>query len=211
MLRALFRTDCEVKMYYYLSGKLAVIQPGLAVIDCGGVGYKCAISDNTYKQVAGRENALLYTYLNVKEDTLDLYGFADEQEKLFFELLLSISGVGPKAALAILSVHTPESFAACVLSSDYKGITKAAGVGTKLAQRICLELKDKIAKTKVTPSDISSFGEETVSTDAASEAVAVLVALGYSKNDASKAVLRCSADNTNDMVKQALRMLSRNL
>ncbi|MBR5721089.1 MAG: Holliday junction branch migration protein RuvA [Clostridia bacterium] len=198
-------------MYYYLSGKPAILQPNLAVIDCGGVGYKCAISENTYKQIAKKETVLLYTYLNVKEDALDLYGFADEQEKQFFELLLSISGVGPKAALAILSVHTPETFAACVLSNDVKGITKAAGVGAKLAQRICLELKDKIAKTKVVPSEISSLGDFSVDTDAASEAVAVLVALGYSKNDASKAVLRCSADNTNDLVKQALRMLSRNL
>lgn len=198
-------------MYYYLQGKLALVQLNLAVIDCGGVGYRCAISENTYKQIARLEEARLYTYLNVKEDALDLYGFADEQEKLFFELLLSISGVGPKAALAILSVHTPESFAACVLSSDIKGITKAAGVGAKLAQRICLELKDKIAKTKVVPADIPEEGYEASLTDTVSEAVAVLIALGYTKNDATKAVLKCSADNTNDLVKQALRILSRNL
>ena len=198
-------------MYYYLSGKLALVQPNLAVIDCGGVGYKCAITENTYKQIARLENACLYTYLNGKEDALDLYGFADEQEKLFFELLLSISGVGPKAALAILSVHTPESFAACVMSSDAKGITKAAGVGPKLAQRICLELKDKISKTKVVPSEIAEFEDNVPDNDAVSDAVAVLVALGYSKNDASNAVLKCSADNTNDIVKQALRILSKNL
>lgn len=198
-------------MYYYLQGKLALVQLNLAVIDCGGVGYRCAISENTYKQIARLEEARLYTYLNVKEDALDLYGFADEQEKLFFELLLSISGVGPKAALSILSVHTPESFAACVLSSDIKGITKAAGVGAKLAQRICLELKDKIAKTKVVPADIPEEGYEASLTDTVSEAVAVLIALGYTKNDATKAVLKCSADNTNDLVKQALRILSRNL
>lgn len=198
-------------MYYYLQGKLALVQLNLAVVDCGGVGYRCAISENTYKQIARLEEARLYTYLNVKEDALDLYGFADEQEKLFFELLLSISGVGPKAALAILSVHTPESFAACVLSSDIKGITKAAGVGAKLAQRICLELKDKIAKTKVVPADIPEEGYEASLTDTVSEAVAVLIALGYTKNDATKAVLKCSADNTNDLVKQALRILSRNL
>lgn len=198
-------------MYYYLQGKLALVQLNLAVIDCGGVGYRLAISENTYKQIARLEEARLYTYLNVREDALDLYGFADEQEKLFFELLLSISGVGPKAALAILSVHTPESFAACVLSSDIKGITKAAGVGAKLAQRICLELKDKIAKTKVVPADIPDTGSEQSFGDAASEAVAVLIALGYTKSDATKAVMRCSADNTNDLVKQALRILSRNL
>ncbi len=198
-------------MYYYLQGKLALVQLNLAVIDCGGVGYKCAITENTYKQIAKLEEVRLYTYLNVKEDALDLYGFADEQEKLFFELLLSISGVGPKAALAILSVQTPESFAACVLSSDIKGITKANGVGTKLAQRICLELKDKIAKTKVVPADIPDMNDDAAITDSVSDAIAVLVALGYTKSEASKAVLRCSADNANDIVKQALRLLSRNL
>lgn len=198
-------------MYYYLSGKLALVQPNLAVVDCGGVGYKCSITENTYKQIARLENVCLYTYLNVKEDALDLYGFATEQEKLFFELLLSISGVGPKAALAILSVHTPETFAACVMASDVKGITKAAGVGPKLAQRICLELKDKIAKTSVVPSELSEQVGEIDDSDVVSDAVAVLIALGYTKNDAAKAVSRCSADNTNDIVKQALRMLAKNL
>lgn len=193
-------------MYYYLKGRLAVAQPSLAVVDCGGVGYKCNISQSTYNEIAGRSEVLLYTYLAVREDALDLYGFASEQEQQFFLLLISISGVGPKVALAVLSEFLPEEFAACILTGDFKRLTKASGVGPKLAQRLCLELKDKIEKTRI---DISDLPDEEALSVSASDAVSVLVALGYSKNDAEKAVLRCSAENTNDIVKQALRLLSR--
>ena len=197
-------------MYYYLNGTLAVVQPNLAVIDCGGVGYKCTITANTYKDISSLEKVKLYTYLNVKEDAMDLYGFSNEQEQLFFTLLISINGVGPKAAIAILSEMRPDEFAACVITSNVKAITKAQGVGQKLAQRICLELKDKIDKTKVEPSAVPDY-DDVSATDAASDAVAVLIALGYSKNEAQKAVLRCPATDTNDIVKQALRLLSKNL
>ena len=197
-------------MYYYLNGKLAVCQPNLAVIDCGGVGYKCAITANTYKAVSGKETAKLFTYLNVKEDALDIYGFATEQEMQFFTLLISISGVGPKVAIAILSELQPDAFANCIITSDIKRLTKAQGVGTKLAQRICLELKDKIAKTKETEgSEIVS--EDMPVDDAVADAVAVLMALGYTKNESQKAVSKCSADETNALVKQALRLLAKNL
>ena len=197
-------------MFYYLNGKLAVCQPNLAVIDCGGVGYKCAITANTYKAVSGQETAKLFTFLNVKEDALDIYGFATEQEMQFFTLLISISGVGPKVALAILSELQPDAFANCIITSDVKRLTKAQGVGTKLAQRICLELKDKIAKTKATEgSDIVS--DDMPADDVVADAVAVLMALGYTKNESQKAVARCSADETNALVKQALRLLAKNL
>ena len=197
-------------MFYYLNGKLAVCQPNLAVIDCGGVGYKCAITANTYKAVSGQETAKLFTFLNVTEDALDIYGFATEQEMQFFTLLISISGVGPKVALAILSELQPDAFANCIITSDVKRLTKAQGVGTKLAQRICLELKDKIAKTKATEgSDIVS--DDMPADDVVADAVAVLMALGYTKNESQKAVARCSADETNALVKQALRLLAKNL
>lgn len=197
-------------MYYYLNGKLEVCQPNLAVIDCGGVGYKCAITANTYKAVSGKETAKLFTYLNVKEDALDIYGFATEQEMQFFTLLISISGVGPKVAIAILSELQPDAFANCIITSDIKRLTKAQGVGTKLAQRICLELKDKIAKTKETEgSEIVS--EDMPVDDVVADAVAVLMALGYTKNESQKAVSKCSADETNALVKQALRLLAKNL
>lgn len=197
-------------MYYYLSGKLALLQPALAVVDCGGVGYKCAITMNTYKLISGKSEVKLYTYLNVKEDAMDLYGFENEQELQFFTLLISISGVGPKVAVAILSELQPDAFANCIISSDVKRLTKAQGVGTKLAQRICLELKDKIVKTK-TEEFADMAMEEEASDGAVADAVAVLIALGYNKNEAQKAVSRCAADETNAIVKQALRLLAKNL
>lgn len=195
-------------MYYYLNGRLAVAQPSFAVIDCGGVGYKCNISMNTYNAVAGKDTVKLFTYLNVREDAMDLFGFAEEQERQVFLSLTSISGVGPKVALSILSEFLPEEFAACVLTSDHKRLTKVSGVGPKLAQRICLELKDKIESTRV---DISDLPDEESLSGGASEAVAVLVALGYSRSDSEKAVRKCSAEDTGDIVKQSLRQLSRHL
>ena len=197
-------------MFYYLDGVVAEILPGLAVIDCGGVGYKCAITMNTYKAISGKEDVKLFTYLNVKEDALDIYGFETEQEMQFFTLLISISGVGPKVAIAILSELQPDTFANCIITSDVKRLTKAQGVGTKLAQRICLELKDKIAKTKASEgSDIVS--EDMPADDVLADAVAVLMALGYSKNESQNAVSKCSADETNAIVKQALRFLAKNI
>ena len=197
-------------MFYYLSGKLAVCQPNLAVIDCGGVGYKCAITMNTYKAISGKESVKLFTYLNVKEDALDIYGFESEQEMQFFTLLISISGVGPKVAIAILSELQPDSFANCIITSDIKRLTKAQGVGTKLAQRICLELKDKIAKTKAAEGN-DIVAEDMPADDVVADAVAVLMALGYTKNESQHAVSKCSADETNALVKQALRLLVKNI
>ena len=194
-------------MYNYLSGDLAWCDFSTAVIDCGGVGYQCNITSNTYREISGKDRVKLYTYLHVKEDALTLYGFADEQEKQFFMLLISISGVGPKGALAILSEMLPETFAAAVLAEDYRQISKANGVGPKLAQRICLELKDKIAKADVRVSEKEAQAAAAEKA-AVEEAVGVLVALGYSKHDASKALEKCTADNTNDLVRQALRFLS---
>ena len=199
-------------MYYYLEGKLALCDLAFAVIDCGGVGYKCFITRNTYQAISRKETVRLYTYLNVKEDAMDLYGFAGEEERRFFVQLLSVGGVGPKAALSVLSEFLPEEVAACVASGDSKTLTRASGVGAKMAQRICLELKDKL----------SSFGGETVSSSLVSadvsagdgplsESLQVLIGLGYSRTDAAAALKKCSADNTQDLVRQALRFLSRAL
>lgn len=197
-------------MFYYLNGKLALCQPDLAVIDCAGVGYKCFITSNTYKKISGKEIVKLFTYLNVKEDSLDIYGFENEQELHFFTLLISISGVGPKVALAILSELEPEELSNCIIVSDVKRLTKAAGVGTKLAQRICLELKDKISKNKISGYS-KPVPNESISESSVEDAVAVLVALGYSKFESQQAVSRCSAETTNDIVRQALRLLSKNI
>ena len=165
---------------------------------------------NTYKAISGKDSVKLFTYLNVKEDALDIYGFETEQELQFFTLLISISGVGPKVAIAILSELQPDAFANCIITSDIKRLTKAQGVGTKLAQRICLELKDKIAKTKATEGS-EIIPEDMPVDDVVADAVAVLMALGYTKNESQQAVSRCSADETNALVKQALRLLAKNI
>ena len=194
-------------MYYYLQGDLAFSDPQIAVIDCGGVGYQCNITLNTYREICGKSRVKLYTYLHVKEDALTLYGFADEQEKQFFLLLISISGVGPKGALSVLSEMLPEEFAAAVMTGDYRQISKANGVGPKLAQRICLELKDKLAKVNVTVSE-TRVTAAAADKAAFEDAAAILTSFGYHKNDIAKALEKCTADNSQDLVRQALRLLS---
>lgn len=198
-------------MYYYLEGKLALCNLTYAVVDCGGVGYKCMITRNTYRAISNKQTVKLYTYLNVKEDAMDLYGFADEQEQEFFVLLLSVSGVGPKAALAVLSDFLPEEFAACVMAGDSKTLTRASGVGAKMAQRICLELKDKLSKMPAGNMDLPAAGAPLAPDGAFTESALVLVGLGYSRTDAEQALRQCSADNTQDLVRQALKILSRHL
>ena len=133
-------------MFYYLNGTVAEIAAGLAVIDCGGVGYACATTNYTLSQLKKGERARLYTYLHVREDIFELYGFASQQELNSFKMLIGVSGVGPKAALAILSATTPQNLALSIVTEDEKALTAAQGIGKKIAQRIILELKDKLAK-----------------------------------------------------------------
>ncbi|MCL2084567.1 MAG: Holliday junction branch migration protein RuvA, partial [Oscillospiraceae bacterium] len=146
-------------MFYYLSGTVAHTEANLAVIDAGGVGYACNTSLQTLSRVKTGERTKLYTYVHVREDILDVYGFYDMQELNCFKLLLGISGVGPKAALSLLSATTPERLSLAVLSGDEKALTVAAGVGKKLAQRIMLELKDKMSRERssVTPEGGAAF------------------------------------------------------
>ena len=131
-------------MLYYVSGTVAVLEPGLAVIDCGGVGYGCRITAYTAGQLKLNQNARLYVTESIREDAFDLYGFISREEQRCFELLTSVSGVGPKAAIAILSSGGPQNFTLAVMTGDEKMLTAAQGVGKKLAQRIILELKEKI-------------------------------------------------------------------
>ena len=133
-------------MFYYLDGTVAEILPYLAVIDCGGVGYACKTTNNTLASLKKGQRGKLYTYLNVGEGIFELYGFATQNELNSFKLLISVSGVGPKAALAILSVGTPETLAMAIVTGDEKTLTAAPGIGKKIAQRIILELKDKMAR-----------------------------------------------------------------
>ena len=178
-------------MFYYVSGMVAHIEPYLAVIDCGGVGYACRTTSYTLSQIKKGDKAKLLTYLNVREDAMELYGFYSGEELKLFQQLISVSGVGPKAALSILSTNSPANLALNIITGDEKALTGAPGVGKKIAQRIILELKDKLSKGQ----SISASGEA-VKVDAVtiipqnklSEASAALAVLGYSQAEISVAL-----------------------
>lgn len=200
-------------MFYYLMGKIALKEQNIIVIDCGGVGYKCISTMTTIKKLpeVGKE-VKVYTYLHVREDIMDLYGFADLEELNCFKLLLSVSKVGPKVALSVLDEMSPEKFAICVATSDYTAIKKANGVGLKMAQRIVLELKDKISKEQMESAVAADLTAPEVVGNAISEAISALVVLGYSKNEAQKTLTKISYDEndkTEDIIKKALAQLMR--
>ena len=201
-------------MFYYLDGAVAEILPGLAVIDCGGVGYACLTTNHTLSQLRKGERSKLYTYLNVGESVFDLYGFTSSKELESFRMLLGVSGVGPKAALAILSACTPEALALAVVSGDEKALTAAPGVGKKIAQRIILELKDKLAReSAATGLDFSggSAGKATAFTSKAGEAAAALAVLGYSAQEAAAALKGLDTDalSLEELIRQALKRMAR--
>ena len=131
-------------MLYYVSGNVAVLEPGLAVIDCGGVGYGCRVTAYTASQLKLNQQAKLFITESIREDAFDLYGFSSREEQRCYELLTSVNGVGPKAAMAILSSGGPQNFTLAVMTGDEKMLTAAQGIGKKIAQRIILELKDKV-------------------------------------------------------------------
>lgn len=198
-------------MIYSLNGTLIYTDVNTAVVECGGVGFKCFSTLTTLRKLPQvGSKVFLYTHMNVREDTMDLYGFADTEELRCFKLLISVSGVGPKAALAILSELTPEKLAFCVSAGDSKSITRAQGVGPKTAQRVVLELKDKLKVDVPESSDNSDFG--TISSTAAGnagEAISALVMLGYSQTEASNAVSKLPKDmSVEEMIKRSLRQLS---
>ena len=131
-------------MYYYLNGTVALLEEGLAVVECAGVGYACRTTSHTLSQLRLKEPARLWTYLSVREDAMELFGFATREEKRLFEMLLSVGGVGPKAALSLLSTVPPDQLTLAVMTGNEKALTAAPGVGKKMAQRVILELKDKL-------------------------------------------------------------------
>ena len=193
-------------MFYYLDGTVAEILPGLAVIDCGGVGYACMTTNNTLSQLKKGEKKKLYTYLNVGESIFDLYGFATQNE------LLGVSGVGPKAALAILSANTPEGLAMAIVTEDAKSLTAAQGIGKKIAQRIILELKDKMAKETASGLDFSGgkgAAVPAVFTSKATEAAAALAVLGYSTQEVQMALKGVDVENLplEEIIRQSLKKM----
>lgn len=193
-------------MYYYLKGELVLKQDNFAVLDNGGVGYKIYTSQNSLDSVTLSTDVTFYTYVYVREDIFDIYGFVTNDELAMFLHLLSVSGVGPKAALSILSVVTPQQLVLAVITNDAKTLTKANGVGAKMAQRVILELKDKLKNVELVPEE--TFGVEIADDDSGMEAVSALVVLGYSQQEAKKAVSKVDQSlPVEEIVKQALLKL----
>lgn len=174
-------------MLYSVRGKLIHTTASTAVIECGGVGFCCQTTLNTLKTLKLGSEVLLYTYLNVREDALELFGFATKTELDTFKTLISVSGVGPKAGLSVLSELSPEQVAMAIATDDVKTITRAQGVGKKIAQRIVLELKDKLAKAAVSDNGFSGIGAGAASAAGGNvpKAIEALGVLGYSPSDVS--------------------------
>ena len=196
-------------MIYSLTGKILKKTLDTVVISCAGVGYAVQVPLTTAESLPapGREGTV-YTVMNVTENDVSLYGFATEEQRSCFKMLTSVSGVGPKAGLAILSIMTPERVALAASSGDHKAFTKANGVGPKLAQRIVLELKDKVAKGFVDGINLEDVGAATAAPAAqgAGQAIAALVSLGYSQSEAALAVSKIDASlPVEEIIKLALR------
>ncbi len=196
-------------MFYHLEGIITDIDINLAVVDCGGVGYAVNTTANTLSQLKIKEKSKLYISEYIKEDCFDLYGFATLSEKRCFEMLLTVSGIGPKAAQAILSTSTPEALALAIMNGDEKAITVAQGVGKKIAQRVILELKDKVSKEASTVATEMPAVISVADGDARNDAIAALMVLGYSVPEIN-GVLRkmdISGMSTEQIVKIALKNL----
>lgn len=203
-------------MFYYLKGALVHLENGLAVLDVGGVGYKLTISGTTYdamppnRSVATPPTVCLYTHMAVREDDVELFGFATQEELSSFKLLISVSGIGPKAAMSILTLLSPEKFALAVCTEDKKTIARANGIGPKTAARVILELKDKMLKETDLSSPISTAAPALAgaSRGKLSEAVDALVVLGYSRAEAT-AVLKDLDPSLEleEMIRAALKKL----
>ena len=199
-------------MFYSITGKVVAIEETFAAIECSGIAFQCMTTLNTLSKIAKTgETVTLYTYLNVREDAMDLFGFYTQQELACFKQLISVSGVGPKAALAVLSQLSPDKLALCVASGDVKSITQAQGIGPKIAQRIVLELKDKLSKS-LSSEDFSAAEAFAVSSAPSnsnlSEAVEALVMLGYSRSEAASAISKL--DNklpAEELIRLALKAL----
>ena len=203
-------------MFYYLNGTVAHIEPYLVVIDCGGVGYACRTTNFPQASLKKGEKGKVFTFLNVREDVMELYGFASLEERNLFQQLISVSGVGPKAALGILSSSTPANLALSIITGDERALTAAQGVGKKIAQRIILELKDKLAKGQsIGGGGMESYGGTGVTIipeNKLSEASAALAVLGYSQGEINLALKGVDLDShtLEDIIKLALKKMMKN-
>lgn len=201
-------------MLYNLKGTLTVSDVNYIVVECGGVGFKCFTTLNTVKNIGKTGSEVnVYTHLAVREDAMDLYGFATLAELDAFKLLITVSGIGPKAAVAILSELTPDKLALCIASGDAKSITRAQGVGKKTAERVVLELKDKMGAIATGDnSEIVTAVSSVAESSNSAEAVDALVALGFTRSDASVAVGAMDKSlSVDEMIRLGLKQLSKNL
>ena len=209
-------------MFYYINGKLAHLDPTFAVLDVGGVGYKLTISGSTHSampphlSVSEAPTVKLFTYLAVREDDIELFGFASEEELSSFKMLISVSGVGPKAALSILTQMTPQKLAIAICTDDKKAIAKANGIGPKTAARIILELKDKLQKEAIAEADLSSSADDELAaviggSSKKRDAEDALAVLGYSRSEASAALRSIDIDSLelDEIIRLALKKLMR--
>lgn len=196
-----------------LRGRLIYSDNTYAVIECGGVGYKCFITKNTlYNLPQKNEEVFLHTYMVIREDAMDLYGFLEADELDAFKLITSVNGVGAKIGIALLSQFTASQLTLYIASNDPKALTQASGVGIKLAQRIVLELKDKVGSLSSADTlEIKEVGNATVNSNS-KEAVAALVSLGYSQSEASLAVGKLDQTlSTEELIKLSLKTLARGI
>ena len=207
-------------MFHYVKGKIALLRPSFAVIETGGVGFKLTVSDRTYNSLAALNggDAKLFTHLGVREDDLELFGFFEEQELNTFKLLTTVSGVGPKAAMAIISCFSPEKFALAVCTEDKKSIAKANGIGPKTAARIILELRDKMMAegTLPMPDEGNGVAAAPLATAASgngnlAEAQEALLVLGYTRTEVLSVLhtIDTSAMGVEDIIRAALKKLMR--
>ncbi len=199
-------------MFHHIKGIVTELEPGVAVLECGGVGFELNTTAHTLSRLKIGDSAKLYTYENISEDAFDLFGFFDMREKRCFEMLIGVSGVGPKAAISILSSATPEALAMSIISGDEKALTAAPGIGKKIAQRILLELKDKMNKEAggfAAGSGASLPGGTLSDGSKLSDAYSALTALGYSSTEVAILLKDVDVENTaiEDIIRQALKKM----
>ena len=199
-------------MFYHIEGRVAELEPARAVIDCGGVGYALSITANTAGGLRIGEKVKLYVSESIGEDHFDLFGFLDKSERRFFELLISVSGIGPKAAMSILSHNTPEGLALAIISGNEKALTVAPGIGKKIAQRVILELKDKVSKEMNSgASDYSFVAPVSVQAadSAVNDALAGLTVLGYSGAEIAPVLKKLDTQNmtAEQIIKSVLKQM----
>jgi len=196
-------------MFYYIKGLVTELEPNFAVIDCGGVGYGLSVSTNTVSSLRLNESVRLYVAESIGENNFDLYGFSTKSEKRCFEMLTAVSGIGPKAAMSILSYNTPEGLAVAIMNEDVKALTVAPGIGKKIAQRVILELKDKMSKEN---SDVQlqiPVAIRTAENTMLNDAVAALSVLGYSSVEINPvlAKLDTAGMSAEQIIKAVLKMM----